>query len=152
MESHETIARIVLAGTLLSLDSAYRVGGRWSVSPVILQIWLEDHLQVVSPPCEMELYRARPILVRHESERDWSSWLLGLTPDEFLWCCPWYSIRGFMTIHVGYCHAYLLEIFWLLGFGGGWVAYRVFPPDGAVFASGVSGPIMVGHRLFILLL
>ena len=42
----------------------------------------------------MELYRARPILVRHESERDWSSWLLGLTPDEFFMVLPVVQYQG----------------------------------------------------------
>ena len=36
MESGRTIAGMVLAETLLSLDRAYRIEGRWSVSPIVL--------------------------------------------------------------------------------------------------------------------
>ena len=114
MENRETIAGMVLAETLLSLDRAYRAEGRWSVSPIVLQIWLRDHLRIVGPPTRLpysvELYRSRPILIRRSSEIAWASWLLELGSEDFLWYCPWYGIRSFITMNSGYRHVYLLGV------------------------------------------
>ena len=91
-------------------------------------------------PYSVELYRSRPILVRHKSERNWILWLLELGPDEFLWYYPWYGIKSFMTMSFGYRHVYLLGI----SLSTFYQATRVLrqmghsqgiPPDGAVFSS-----------------
>ena len=146
MDSGKTIAGMVLAETLLSLDRAYRVRGRWSVSPIVLQIWLRDHLRIVGPPSRLpyrvELYRSRPILVRHGSELGWASWLLELGPEEFLWFCPWYGIKSFITMSFGYRHVYLLGISMSTFYQATRVMRQMgcpqgIPPDGPVYPSGL---------------
>ncbi|KDP23136.1 hypothetical protein JCGZ_00462 [Jatropha curcas] len=49
-------------------QSSYRVDEIWSASPILLQVWLMDHLRVIQPPrrClyETSQYQSRRVVVR----------------------------------------------------------------------------------------
>ncbi|KDP37833.1 hypothetical protein JCGZ_06882 [Jatropha curcas] len=109
MEDMGCIGGIVLAETIRSLDRATLGFDDWTVSPIILQVWLKDHLQVVAAPTSLPYnptqYRMRRILITHPSTDAWISWLIELGPNEVLWFIAWYTL--------------LLKLrmsFWLLSF------------------------------------
>ncbi|KDP45965.1 hypothetical protein JCGZ_11868 [Jatropha curcas] len=86
MEDMVCIGGIVLAETIRSLDRAALGFDDWTVSPIILQVWLKDHLQVVAArtllPYNPSQYRMRRILITHLSTDAWTSWLIDLGPNE----------------------------------------------------------------------
>ena len=93
-------------------------------------------------PYKVELYRSRPILIRHGSEIGWASWLLELGPEDFLWYCPWYGIKSFITASFGYWHVYLLGISMSTFYQATRVMRQMgcpqgIPPDGPAFPSGL---------------
>ncbi|KDP36007.1 hypothetical protein JCGZ_10466 [Jatropha curcas] len=86
MEDMGCIGGIVLAETIRSLDRAALGFNDWTVSPIVLQVWLKDHIQVdVGPTYNPSQYRMRRILITHPSTDTWTSWLIELGPNDVLW-------------------------------------------------------------------
>ncbi|KDP31532.1 hypothetical protein JCGZ_15384 [Jatropha curcas] len=100
MEDMGCIDGIVLAETIRSVDRAALGFDNWTVSLIILQVWLKDHLQVVAAPTFLPYnpsqYRMRRILITHSSPDAWTSWLIELGPNEVLWYISWYDITRFI--------------------------------------------------------
>ncbi|KDP25967.1 hypothetical protein JCGZ_22996 [Jatropha curcas] len=84
MEDMGCIGGIVLAETIRSLDMT----GQFlpSYSRIHYQVWLKDHLRVVTAPTSLPYnpsqYRMRRILTTHPSIDAWTSWLIELGPNE----------------------------------------------------------------------
>ncbi|KDP42357.1 hypothetical protein JCGZ_02872 [Jatropha curcas] len=118
MEDMGCIGGIVLAETIRSLDRAALGFDNWTVSPIILQkgsitqVWLKDHLQVVtapsSSPYNPSQYRMRRILISHPTIDAWTSWLIELGPNEILWFISWYNITRFIQVSFRHTRVYLL--------------------------------------------
>ncbi|KDP22686.1 hypothetical protein JCGZ_02798 [Jatropha curcas] len=108
------IGGIVLAETIRSLDRAALGFEDWTVSSIILQVWLKDHLQVVAAPTLLPYnpvqYRMRKILITYPSVDTWTSWLIELGPDEVLWFVPWYDINRFIQVSFRHTQVYLLGL------------------------------------------
>ncbi|KDP30304.1 hypothetical protein JCGZ_18240 [Jatropha curcas] len=105
MEDMGCIGGIVLAETIRSLDRAALGFDDWTVSPIVLQVWLKDHLQVVATPTLLPYnstqYRMWRILITHPSSDSWTSWLIELGPNEILWFISWYNINRFIQARMG---------------------------------------------------
>ncbi|KDP33271.1 hypothetical protein JCGZ_13522 [Jatropha curcas] len=100
--------------TIRSLDRAALGFDDWTVSPIILQVWLKDHLQVVAAPTSLPYtpsqYRMRRILISDPTTDAWASWLIELGPNEILWFIPWYNINRFIQASSHHTRVYLLGL------------------------------------------
>ncbi|KDP36063.1 hypothetical protein JCGZ_10315 [Jatropha curcas] len=110
MEDMGCIDGIVLAETIRSLDRAALGFDDWTVSPIILQVWLKDHLRVVAAPTLLPYspsqYCMRRILITYPSTVAWTSWLIELGPNEVLWFISWYDITRFIQLEILIFHSF----------------------------------------------
>ncbi|KAF5931961.1 hypothetical protein HYC85_028132 [Camellia sinensis] len=106
---------MTLAETLIGLDSIYRrETTRFAGSPLLLQVWLMDKLQVVDscPAYSARGYFFRQRLVDAPDEKWWLDWMCNLSADRIVWRCPRlnlpamsYSMSRLIGIHlIGLTH------------------------------------------------
>ncbi|KAF5933240.1 hypothetical protein HYC85_029411 [Camellia sinensis] len=86
---------MTLAEMLMGLDAFYRhETTRLAGSPLLLQVWLMDKLQIVD---SCPAYLARGYFFRHRlvnalDEGWWFAWMCRLSADRITWRCPWLSL------------------------------------------------------------
>ncbi|GMP98804.1 hypothetical protein CsSME_00046546 [Camellia sinensis var. sinensis] len=86
---------MTLAETLMGLDAFYRrETTRFAGSPLLLQVWLMDKLQVVDscPAYSARGYFFRQRLVNALDEGWWFDWMYSLSADRIAWRYPWLNL------------------------------------------------------------
>ena len=77
-------------------------------------------------------------MVKHGSEKEWTTWLFDLGPEDLLWFCPWYGIQRFMIKSDGYKMVYLVGLSMTTFYQATRVMRQMghsqgIPPDGPIF-------------------
>ncbi|GMP93764.1 hypothetical protein CsSME_00043468 [Camellia sinensis var. sinensis] len=83
--------------TLMGLDAFYhREKTRFVGSPLLLQVWLMDKLQVVDscPAYSARGFFFRQRLVNALDEGWWFDWMCCLSADRIAWRCPWLNLQA----------------------------------------------------------
>ncbi|KAI8571783.1 hypothetical protein RHMOL_Rhmol01G0145800 [Rhododendron molle] len=107
IEAHKDVAPLVLTETLIGLDVTR--AGRTRVfggSPLLLQVWLCDKLNLLTPPANDWWYRASGWnhtfqVIMYRNEDDWADFFASLDDDDIAWRCHWLRLPAMTMSNMG---------------------------------------------------
>jgi len=105
MQNGRSFIHLVLAETLLCLDRLKKdPSGSFSGSPLLLQIWLQEHLRLIEKPIDEVTYNPRSFARRKRlysphSLSQWREYFHG--PVTVRWVVRWWRIPSMIFVHQG---------------------------------------------------